>query len=204
MTIIEKIWKALHKNKVWSSDAEWAFCPMYSPEIRTKAGRKLRKMMLKYVDKLVDCPTYQHSQQKYVFLGCVYNQEQREKLMAFELDPDSPLSTAMQWMKEDGYEMFAGRWDVPGQPLVIAFDIPKARKDVLELIEGVVDFDNVPVGDVRLVMSDVGIFEYLVARFVKYFQEANNDSDGGNFIIHRVKNYSFRSVIEILKDSLYI
>lgn len=110
---------------------------------------------------------------RYVTIGPYINDiNAMKEIDMTELPPKSPFSYAVEVMRRKGFEVFTGRWNTPGNPLTILFDINAARSKVIDRYRYELERDlgiEIPRNDIE--SNDAIVFGYLVSEFVAQFHE---------------------------------
>lgn len=196
--IAEKYCNVFRKNDIWpASDADqWAFCVKYSPALPTPASKKTDFLMEKYIKKLVACQNFKDHADKYTIIRPHY--EDQENVIDFEYPDDCPIALAVKAMQFEGYNVSTGKLNVRGQPSFISFDIPSAREEVSRRLVRSMTRNRRKMPDEykNIVMSDAGVFEYLVYRFFSHFRQTKKNAD---YIIHRVTAPEL-TMVDVMKN----
>lgn len=114
----------------------------------------------------------------YCLLGPYKEHSARTEVEEADFPPDSPLTTAVNAMRSQGYKLHTGTWLVDGNPQIVLFDIGSGAWQLDSYKQQLWDLCNLGIPHLDIEANDAIILGFMVAQFVAEFRKAaENYSD---------------------------
>lgn len=142
----------------WTFEIAW--------EVANKVGgiyTVIRSKTSSSVDELGD---------HYVLIGPYKEMCARQEVETFELPAGTPLSIAVQKLRDLGFKVVTGNWLVDGNPLLVLFDIGSAAWNLDRWKQELFEKSGIGIPYHDTESNDAVIFGYMAAQFIAEFNYA--------------------------------
>ncbi|KAL0809402.1 hypothetical protein ABMA28_011588, partial [Loxostege sticticalis] len=111
----------------------------------------------------------------YCLLGPYKEHHARTEVEEAEFPPNSPLTTAVNAMRSQGYKLHTGTWLVDGNPQIILFDIGSGAWQLDGYKQELWDTTSIGIPHLDIEANDAVILGFMVAQFITEFRKAAED-----------------------------
>ncbi|CAH2056086.1 unnamed protein product, partial [Iphiclides podalirius] len=108
----------------------------------------------------------------YCLLGPYKEHCARTEVEEAEFAPNSPLTTAVNAMRSQGYKLHTGTWLVDGNPQIILFDVGSAAWQMDSFKQELWDTCTLGIPHLDVEANDAIILGFMVAQFIIEFRKA--------------------------------
>lgn len=110
--------------------------------------------------------------ENYCLLGPYKEQCARTEVEEAEFPPNSPLTTAVNAMRSQGYKLHTGTWLVDGNPQIILFDIGSGAWQLDGYKQELWSTCGIGIPHLDIEANDAVILGFMVAQFIGEFRKA--------------------------------
>ncbi|XP_050728294.1 glycogen [starch] synthase-like [Eriocheir sinensis] len=152
----------LDKGELASEENRWVF--EVSHEAANKVGgiyQVIRSKCTASVEELGD---------QYILLGPYKETSVRTEVEVGEFPSHSPLTSAVNNLRAQGWRVYPGRWLVDGNPQIILFDIGSASVHLDEYKRELYENTKIGIPSQDIECNDSVLFGFMVAKFIEEFR----------------------------------